>query len=81
MTTYKYHLEDGQFSIDFTKDYLLGNEGEVVSANTERSDGPEEIYILYIDGDYVECIGNVERTFPKNKEDHENLKSFMKGST
>lgn len=68
---YSYHLEDGQFSCDFCKNYLIGNEGEIVSVLTDRTGDLEEVYILYVDGFHVECIGNIERSFPKSKEEHE----------
>ena len=78
MTTYHYHVEDGQFSTDFTKDYLIGKEGEIVTTCTDRTFDLEEIYILFVDDNYVECIGNLERSFPRDIQEHEAVKSFMK---
>ncbi|MFZ7115657.1 MAG: hypothetical protein ACO1G9_09790 [Bacteroidota bacterium] len=72
---YNYHIEDGQFSYDFTKDYLLGKEGEIVNVFTERCDDYEDIYIVFIDGKNVECLGNIERSFPSNKLEHDALKA------
>lgn len=74
---YHYHVEDGQFSFDFTENRLLGKEGEVVKHFTDRRDLEEEIYILFIDGFYVECVGNIDRSFPENKDEHEALKKWM----
>lgn len=74
---YNYHIEDGQSSFDFTKNYLVGKEGKIVEVSTGRTDDQEEIYILFIDGFYVECIGNIERSFPTTKEEHEELKQHM----
>lgn len=74
---YYYHVEDGQFSFDMEKNYLIGKEGEIVKVVTDRIDDLEEIYILFVDGNYVECIGSIERDFPKTKEEHENLKGWM----
>ena len=72
-----YHVEDGQFSFDMEKNYLIGKEGEIVKVVTDRIDDLEEIYILFVDGNYVECIGNTERDFPKSKEEHDELKNWM----
>lgn len=74
---FHYHVEDGQFSIDFYENRLIGKEGEIVEYYTDRSDEKDEIYILYVDGFYIECIGNIERSFPKNKEEHDDLKKWM----
>jgi hypothetical protein len=60
---YHYHVEDGQFSFDFYDKHLIGKEGEVVMTPID-SVVDCEIYILSIDGFYVECIGNIEREFP-----------------
>ena len=74
---YHYHIEDGQFSFDFYDKRLIGKEGEIVRPYTDRVADEDEIYILSIDGFYVECIGNIEREFPRTKEDHERLKDFL----
>jgi hypothetical protein len=74
---YYYHVEDGQFSFDMEKNYLIGKEGEIVKVVTDRIDDLEEIYILFVDGNYVECIGSIERDFPKTKEEHDKLKGWM----
>jgi hypothetical protein len=75
---YDYHVEDGQFSFEFKEDRLIGKEGEIVKLYTDRSgDIEDEIYILFIDGFYVECIGSIERSFPVNKQEHEELKQQM----
>lgn len=74
---YHYHIEDGQFSFDFTEDRLIGNEGETVNHYTERLDDIDEFYILFINGFYIECIGNIERSFPVNKEEHESIKQQL----
>lgn len=74
---YHYHIEDGQFSFDFWDKSLLGREGEIVKHYTDRMNGLDEFYILFIDGYYVECIGNIERSFPKDKEDHNRIKNLM----
>ncbi len=72
---YFYNVEDGQFSFNFSHEFLLGKEGEVVSV-TEPFADVNEIYILYIEDHYVECIGNVERTFPKNMKEHIDQKLY-----
>lgn len=64
-----YHVEDGQFSFDFEDEKLLGAEGDIIKVWTDRDDD-DEIYILFIEGNHVECIGNVERSFPKNWSEH-----------
>lgn len=75
---YNYHIEDGQFSFDFDEDYLLGKEGQIVKHYTDRmGEREDEIYILFIDGFYVECIGNIDRSFPANKQEHDELKQRM----
>lgn len=74
---YHYHIEDGQFSFDFYENHLIGKEGEIVKHHTDRTNGLDEIYILFIDGFYVECIGNVDRSFPENKQEHEEVKQWM----
>lgn len=78
---YHYHVEDGQFSYDFSDKRLLGKEGEVINVRQPYDDGYDnEIYILYIDEYYVECIGNVDRTFPKNQQEHQEIKAAMLGT-
>lgn len=72
-----YHIEDGQFSIDFEANYLIGNEGDIIKVSTDRSDDLEDVYILFIDGNNVECIGNIEREFPKSEQEHNELKELM----
>ena len=75
---YNYHIEDGQFSYDFIENRLLGKEGQIVKHYTDRSGEMEdEFYILFIDGFYVECIGNIERSFPSNKQEHDEIKKQM----
>lgn len=75
---YEYHIEDGQFSFDFSENRLLGKEGQIVKHFTDRSgDMEDEFYILFINGFYVECIGNIDRSFPTNKQEHEELKQEM----
>ena len=76
---YLYHVEDGQLSYDVTLNKLLGKEGEVVEIWHPHTDEQAKIYILYIQDNYVECIGNVERSFPANKIDHELLKKAARG--
>jgi len=72
---YLYHLEDGQFSIDFSENYLIGKEGEIVRADAGRGD-IEEIYILFIKDNYVCCIGDIDREFPKTQKEHDDLKNW-----
>ncbi len=75
---YHYHVEDGQFSFDFENKKLLGKEGDIINVYTERSDGePENIYILFVEEDYVECIGDIERSFPLNWLEHMELRKEM----
>jgi hypothetical protein len=75
---YNYHIEDGQFSFDFIENRLLGREGQIIRHYTDRMDTmKDEFYILFVDGHYVECIGNIERRFPKNKQEHNELKETI----
>lgn len=75
---YSYHIEDGQFSFDFDDDRLLGKEGQIVKLYTDRSgDIEDEFYILFIDEYHVEGIGNIERSYPENSQEHEELKKRM----
>lgn len=73
---YHYHVEDGQFSADYYLAELTGYEGAIIKLDVEDTGDYEEVYILYIDIDncYIECIGNIERTFPKTLEDHDRLR-------
>ncbi|MCC7400179.1 MAG: DUF1669 domain-containing protein [Chitinophagaceae bacterium] len=74
---YHYHVEDGQFSFDYYDSKLLGKEGEVIKVDMWGNGNKEDdIYILFIDGFYVECIGSIERSFPKSKEEHEEIKKY-----
>ncbi len=75
---YHYHVEDGRFSFDFTENSLLGDEGDVIKMYTERNgDQKEDIYILFVDGHYVECIGDIERSFPINWNEHMEMRKQM----
>lgn len=75
---YFYHVEDGQFSFDFNDNKLLGKEGEIIKVDKWDNDNVEdEIYILFIDSFYVECIGNIERSFPKTQDEHNEMKKAM----
>lgn len=76
-TEYHYHIEDGQFTKEIYLPKLIGNEGDIKRVEDDDF-GEVEFYILYVDGNYVECIGNVHRDFPKNFAEHENLKNQMK---
>lgn len=76
---YHYHVEDGQFSFDFKNKKLLGKEGEIIKVSEPFDDDHEsKIYILYIDDHYVECVGEIDRKFPKNTDEHEELKETMR---
>lgn len=78
---YHYHVEDGQFSYDFYDKNLLGKERDVVTVHRPYDDEYEnEIYILFVDEHYVECIGNVDRTFPKTQQEHNEIKAAMLGT-
>lgn len=75
---YFYHVEDGQFSFDFEDTKLLGKEREVIKADRwDNGENEDEIYILFIDRFYVECIGNIERSFPKTTDEHNEMKNAM----
>lgn len=75
---YHYHVEDCQFSFDFDENRLLGEEGEVIKIYTDRSgDVEDELYILFVDENYVECIGNIERSFPENWKEHMELRNEL----
>ena len=72
---YHYHVEDGQFSFDFAENKLLGDEGDIIKIYTDRSgDEKDEIYILFVEGNYVECVGDIERRFPINWNEHMELR-------
>ncbi|MBE2290229.1 MAG: hypothetical protein IAE95_11785 [Chitinophagaceae bacterium] len=66
---YWYHVEDGQFSFDFEDEKLLGDEGDIIKAWSD-GDYEKDVYILYVEGSHVECIGDIERSFPKNWAEH-----------
>lgn len=55
---FHYHIEDGQFSFDHYDYQLLGKIGDIVEIEDK------EIYIASIEGNYVECIGSIENSFP-----------------
>ncbi|HEY5461646.1 MAG TPA: phospholipase D-like domain-containing protein [Hanamia sp.] len=75
---YFYHVEDGQFSFDFNDTKLLGKESEIIKVGKWGNDEmDDEIYILFVEDFYVECIGNIERSFPKTKDEHNETKKAM----
>lgn len=74
---YYYHIEDGQFTREIELLDLLGNEGDIIKFKIDE-DFEIEAYILFIEDHYVECIGDTERSFPKNKVEHDDLKKRMK---
>ena len=74
-TIYEYWIEDGQFSYGLNLSYLIGIEGETVRLNPSSDDYDGDVYILFIDGTHVECIGNTERIFPKSLMEHDELKN------
>lgn len=81
MKQYFYHIEDRQFSTDIEHERLLGKEGDMIRLDTGRHlEGLDTVYILFINGNYVECIGDVEREFPRDQEEHERLKEEMNAS-
>jgi hypothetical protein len=72
---YNYHVEDGQFWFEYDDIRLLGKEGDIITTyQWEDFSMPRNTYILYIEGFHVECIGDVERSFPKNKDEHDRIK-------
>jgi hypothetical protein len=74
---YHYHVEDGQFSFDLKLDKLLGIEGSVISLSPYREKESEiDCYILFVDGNYIECIGSVERSFPTTHNEHQEQKEY-----
>lgn len=73
---YTYRIEDGQFSNEIDLNKLLGDEGDIIKIPSDDFDFIEA-YILYIEGNHVECIGNVYRSFPKNSIEHNRLKISM----
>ena len=73
---YTYNVEDNQFSREFDHDKLLGTEGQIKKIDIEGLE--TEFYILWIDDHYIHCIGNVERSFPKNFSQHEEWKNELK---
>ena len=75
---YFYHVEDGQFSFDFTDTKLLGKERDIIKVEKwDNGELEDEVYILFVDGFYVECIGNIDRSFPKTLDEHNELKKTM----
>ncbi|MBC8052183.1 MAG: hypothetical protein H7Y13_03895 [Sphingobacteriaceae bacterium] len=75
---YLYHIEDGQASFDETMNELKGVEGEIIKILVdENEDYYRDVYILYIDENYVECVGDIERSFPQSPEEHDSLKHKM----
>jgi hypothetical protein len=73
---YWYHGEDGQFSFDFEGEKLLGAEGDIIKVWADR-DTENELYILYVEGHHVECIGNTERSFPMNWNEHMEIRKMV----
>ena len=73
---YTYHIEDGQFSSEHSSQGLLGDEGDVIKLY-DFDDEYTEAYIICIIDSAVHCLGNIERTFPKSKEEHESYKSSI----
>ena len=71
---YYYHIEDGQFWSYFTHKKLLASEGDTIEYDVHEIGDKIKFYILYIDDHHVECIGNIERVFPKNKQEHNEIK-------
>ena len=74
---YLYHVEDGQFSFDDERNELLGLEGDVIKLTVFEKDD-HNAYILFIEGNYVECLGDIERSFPKTPHEHEEMKQWVK---
>ena len=83
---YTYHVEDGQFSFDFTNSKLLGREGEIIKVpkdqyldNSSYLDNFKErkAYILHIDNYHVLCIGNIKGKFPKDNSAHHRIKKLV----
>ena len=80
---YSCRVHDGQFSFDFTRTGLPGKEGDIIQASPYEGDPPNlpdgphfnDVYILYIEGDHVECIGNIEGKFPKDWDEHNEMKN------
>lgn len=53
---YFYHIEDGQFSFEQKTDYLAGKVGDTVKIYTDRYEDFEEVLIVNINGNYIDCI-------------------------
>lgn len=73
---YNYWIEDGQFTREIELNKLIGSEGDIVKVPSDIYD-EDVFYILYVDGNRVECIGSIERDFPKSRVEHERLKKAM----
>ena len=68
---YLYNIEDGQFSREIYSEKLLGYERDIIQLD---DDGEMiESYIVYIEDNYIQCIGNIERCFPKSLDEHKKL--------
>lgn len=75
---YQYHVEDGQFSFDFKADVLLGKERETIQVySSGLNNEPCKLYILFVEDNYVYCIGEVERSFPMTTKEHNGLKKSV----
>lgn len=77
---YHYHVEDGQFWFDFTDNKLLGKERDIIRVKQPYDELENDIYILFIDDRYVECIGSFERYFPQDENEHNRLKAIVLSS-
>ena len=74
---YTYNIEDGQFGKEIDHDKLLGEPGDIINLDDDFGD-TVEAYILFIDGNYIQCVGNVERSFPKNIQEHNQMVDFFR---
>lgn len=73
---YTYNIEDGQFSREIIKNKLLGNSGDTIELDDEGE--MVQAYILFIDEDYVQCLGNIGGSFPKNFQEHNRMLNLLK---
>lgn len=78
-TCYHYQVEDGQFSTYFKLPFLCAKAGETFEAKvSEYGNLPHKLYVLSVDKDQVLCIGDIELSFPKNREEHVSLLAKFK---
>lgn len=80
---YNYFVEDGQFTSEHRLNRLLGLEKDIIEIPFDEygnDDHSIEACILYIHGNDVYCVGNIERNFPKSSQEFESYRKYYEDS-